>query len=91
MRFVPIKLLKDGMKVGRTIYNEKGIPLLYANASLNNNHIAKLIELGYQGLLIDDDISKNIEDIVTKVLSSRDLTLNLLELKMFDNLRGYCV
>lgn len=129
MRFVPIKLLKDGMKVGRTIYNEKGIPLLYANASLNNNHISKLIELGYQGLLIDDDISKNIEyeegflsqelkftiatkvkdtfsrfsnnkesmynnlddlivmvdDIVTKVLSSRDLTLNLLELKMFDN------
>lgn len=129
LRFVLIDQVKEGMKIGRTIYNEKGVPLLHKGSTLSNVYINKLKIIGYKGLLIDDEISKDvdyhqnfvsqevkctianklqvaftktadgkqnisknikelrelIDDIVNDMLSSKDLTLNLIELKMFDN------
>lgn len=116
------------MCVGKTIFNEHGAVLINANTALTKAAIDKLQFLGYKGLLIDDEISKDIaytenfvtnevkfsisnklnstvmkhaqgkdmtedidnlksmiSDIVDQMLSKRELHLNLLELKLFDN------
>ncbi len=128
MRYLTINLVQEGMRLGKTIYNEQGMVLLNANSILTNAHINKLDELGYKGLLIEDELSEEIEykenfvtsefkfnlakklndalstktgnknfynqvdnlklaisDLVDEIMSRRELNLNLLELKMFDN------
>lgn len=129
MRYIAINLVEDGMKVAKTIFNEQGVALVNANATLTSAIISKLEFLGYKGLLIDDEISADIEykenfvsqelklsiskrlksvldihakdksqlydgiedfkeiisAIIEDMFSKRELNLNLLELKMFDN------
>ncbi len=128
MRYLTIDLVQEGMRVGKTIFNEQGVVLLNANAVLTRATIDRLEFLGYKGLLIEDEISEDIEyyenfvsnevkfslakklnnailvnadsnnlykeidnlksmisELIDEMLSKRDLNLNLLELKMFDN------
>ncbi|OPX43534.1 cyclic di-GMP phosphodiesterase response regulator RpfG [Ruminiclostridium hungatei] len=128
MRYLAINLVQEGMKVGKTIFNEQGVVLISANSVLTSPAINKLEQLGYKGLLIDDEFSQGVEyhenfvsnevrvslakklnsalnlsscgkiphseidglqsmlsDIVDEMLSRREINLNLLELKMFDN------
>lgn len=61
MRYITINLVEDGMKVAKTIFNEKGVALINANAELTRPVIKRLELLGYKGLLIDDEISEGIE------------------------------
>lgn len=61
VRYITINLVEDGMKVAKTIFNEKGVVLINANAELTRPVINRLELLGYKGLLIDDKISEGIE------------------------------
>ncbi|MDF2985293.1 MAG: metal dependent phosphohydrolase [Eubacterium sp.] len=129
MRYLTIDLVQEGMRVGKTIFNEQGVVLLNANAVLTRATIDRLEFLGYKGLIIEDEISEDIEynenfvsnevkfslarklnnailvntdnkenlykeidnlkllisDLINEMLSKREINLNLLELKMFDN------
>lgn len=129
MRYVPINLVEEGMIVAKTIFNEQGAILLNSNSTLTRRIISRLELLGYKGLLIEDEISKDLdykENFVTQevkssiakrlnktllsgirnqnhldeeidglksmiagiidgMFSEKELNLNLLELKMFDN------
>lgn len=129
MRYLTISMVEEGMKIAKTIFNEQGVPLINANSELTRSIINKLELLGYKGLLIDDEISEDIEyeenfvsqqiktsiskklnnalavygnnknllydeiddlkdmisEVIDDMLSKRELNLNLLELKMFDN------
>ncbi|NTV90433.1 MAG: HD-GYP domain-containing protein [Clostridiales bacterium] len=61
MRYVPISCVREGMITGRRLFGKNGELLLNSGTPLRANYITKLIDLGYGGLYIDDDLSRDIE------------------------------
>lgn len=61
MRLISINVLKAGMVVGRTIWNEAGHPLLQKSAIVTDGMIMRLKQLNIQYLYIEDKISYGIE------------------------------
>lgn len=61
MRLISIDVLKKGMVVGRTIWNEAGHPLLHKDVIVTSRIVERLRELNIQYLYIEDDISNGIE------------------------------
>lgn len=61
MRLISIKSLKEGMVLGRTIWNEAGHPLLQEDIEMNGQVISRLQELNIQYVYIKDEMSKDIE------------------------------
>ncbi|MFL0584569.1 HD-GYP domain-containing protein [Solibacillus silvestris] len=61
MRLISINVLKEGMAVGRTIWNEAGHPLLHKNVVVTSRIIERLRELNIHYLYIDDKLSAGIE------------------------------
>ncbi len=76
MRFIPTFCLKEGMLLGKSIYNHNGMLLLKEGLKLKERYIHKVIELGIQGAYIEDDISENIE--VENIISD-ELRLNTVQ------------
>lgn len=61
MRLISIDVLKEGMVLGRTIWNEAGHPLLKKDVVINDRIIQRLQQLNTHYLYIDDEISEGIE------------------------------
>lgn len=61
MRLISIDVLKEGMVLGRTIWNEAGHPLLKKDVVINDRIIQRLQQLNMHYLYINDDISEGIE------------------------------
>ncbi|MGE7999935.1 HD-GYP domain-containing protein [Lysinibacillus sp. NPDC093190] len=61
MRLISIDVLKEGMVLARTIWNEAGHPLLKKDVVINERIIQRLQQLNTHYLYIDDEISKGIE------------------------------
>ena len=61
MRLISCNALKEGMIIGKTIWNEAGHPLLQKDAKVNARIIQRLKQLNIQYVYIDDRLSKNIE------------------------------
>lgn len=61
MRLISINVLKAGMVVGKTIWNEAGRPLLQKNVVVTEGIIDRLRQLNIQYVYIDDKISTGIE------------------------------
>ena len=70
MRFVPISCIKEGMINGKTIYGKNGEVMLHDKVEIKQEYIEKIANLGYSGIYILDDISKDIEvvDIIKNTL-----------------------
>ncbi len=127
MRFIPTFCLREGLVLGKSIYNNLGGLLLKKGSEIKGPYIEKILELGFQGLYIDDDISKDIEiknvisdelklksisklknmfmniesnkstdkdikeigyaaeDMVDELIANRDLMVNMVDIKSFDN------
>lgn len=68
MRFMPIEYAEPGMRVARNIRNVQGNIMLKENSLLNQEMIYKLDELGFQGIYVNDDLSKEIqiEDMISE-------------------------
>ncbi|MFP3918563.1 HD-GYP domain-containing protein [Lysinibacillus telephonicus] len=60
MRLISINALKSQMVVGKTIWNEAGLPLLQKDVVVTDGIISRLKELGIQYLYIEDKISDGI-------------------------------
>lgn len=73
MRLISIDVLKEGMVLGRTIWNEAGHPLLKKGVVINERIIHRLQQLHTHYLYIDDEISKGIEveDTVPSIVRNR--------------------
>lgn len=67
MRFVPSNCLKEGQRLATNLTINKNRILLRKGVALNHKLIARIKELGFQGVYIDDDISSDIE--VANVIS----------------------
>jgi len=61
MRFIPTFCVQEGMLLGKSIYNENSTLLLKQGLIIKQQYIDKIIELGIQGIYIEDHISKDIE------------------------------
>lgn len=61
MRFVPVQGLMEGMTVGKSLYDINHKLLLAKGSVVQRSYITRILQLGYQGIYIDDDISKDIE------------------------------
>lgn len=127
MRFIPAFSLREGLILGKSIYNNFGGLLLKEGSEIKQPYIEKILELGFQGLYIDDDISKDIEienvisdelklksisklknmfmniendkpieenikeigniaeDMVDELIANRDLMVNMVDIKSFDD------
>ncbi len=62
MRRVSLEFVEPGMKVGRTIYNVDGRPLLVSGMVLNENYIQRLRDYGIGSLIIKDDMFEELEE-----------------------------
>lgn len=70
MRFMPTFCLKEGMILGKSIYNKNGSLLLQEGTPIKEQYISKVIELDIQGVYIDDEISRgiNVESVINEEL-----------------------
>jgi len=60
MRFVPTHCLREGMILGDNLYNNYGELLLSTGIALTKDYLKSIKRLQYNGIYIDDDISKDI-------------------------------
>ena len=60
MRFVPTNCLREGMILADNLYNNYGELLLSGGLVLNEDYLKSIRRLKYNGIYIDDDISKDI-------------------------------
>ena len=70
MRYIDVKDLRPGMKLGADIFDSYGRVLLGGKAELTEEYIERLKNLGFDGLYIADELSADIEvePIVSPVL-----------------------
>lgn len=61
MRFVPFNCIREGMTLGQTLFGPGGEVLLRDGTEFKDNYIDKLKGLGFNGVYIIDDLSKDIE------------------------------
>ena len=60
MRYIPIDNLKPGQKLASDLFFNRNSILLRKGITLTNSLIRKVKFLGFQGLYIDDELSKGI-------------------------------
>ncbi len=133
MRFVPTGCIRNGMILGKSIYNASGEMLLIAGKEVIPLYIERLHMLGINGVYIDDSISADIdiqnvvsdevrikavqgvkkilvhsvndnasakaaavdqakqivEQIMADILNNRNLMVNMVDLKVFDEYTYY--
>lgn len=83
MRYINIDNAKEGMIVGKAIYNEQGSVLVNYRVKLTDKLIIRMREMGLLGLYIRDNLSQDIEveDLIkdetgikaTRALSEMDI------------------
>lgn len=76
MRLISCNVLKEGMVIGRTIWNGAGHPLLQKDVVVNTRIIERLKQLNIQYVYINDQISKQIEIEETVAPAVRTKTVN---------------
>lgn len=132
MRFVPTSCLREGMILGDNLYNNFGELMLSGGIALNEDYLKSIQRLKYNGIYIDDDISKDIpilnlisesvkaqtvkgikdifihsdngrvpkknfidnakkqmEDIVNQIFEHKNLMVNIIDMKVFDDYTYY--
>ncbi|MFC7687880.1 HD-GYP domain-containing protein [Ureibacillus sp. GCM10028918] len=90
MRLISINVLKTGMVIGRTIWNEAGLPLIQNDVVVTEGLISRLKQLGIQYVYIEDKISEGIEveetvPFAVRKKAVRQITDAFHKLKGLDN------
>lgn len=75
MRYVPTNCLKQGMICGKRIVGKNGQLLLNRGTVLQGSYIHKIKELGYSGIYIEDQYSRDIliDDIISDTLRANSV------------------
>lgn len=76
MHYLPINKAKEGMILGRDIYDFTNKILLHRGKALTEHLITRLLGYGYQGLYIDDELTEDleIEEILCMELRAKALS-----------------
>ena len=95
MRFINTKLLEKDMKLGKSLFDQKGRLLLPEGTCLKDNYIRKIQRLGYNGIYIDDVLSQGITvndvvDVETRIEAVQVIkgTYSRLERGMYHHLQA---
>lgn len=83
MRFIPAESLVEGMIVGKSLYDKNHNLLLSQGSVVHSSYVEKILKLGYQGVYIDDEVSK---DIVVK-----DVINDEIRMKMIQTVKDVCI
>ncbi len=67
MRYVPAHCIREDMILGKSIYGRNGELLLAAGNVIMRKYVNKIFELGFNGIYIEDENSKDIE--IVQVIS----------------------
>ncbi|MCT4594758.1 MAG: HD-GYP domain-containing protein [Anaeromicrobium sp.] len=132
MRFVPTLCLREGMIVGKKLYGNNEQVLIAEKTELKQTYIDKIKLLGFSGVYVEDNISKDIhietminedlrikavkgikelfvasekgskfstpkidkaklmvESIIRNILENKNLMVNMIDLKTFDDYTFY--
>ncbi len=132
MRYVPAHCLRKGMVLGDNLYNNFGELLLSKGMVLSQDYLKSIHRLKYNGIYIDDDISKDlpiinlinasvkaqtvkgirdifihseagkinikndmekakkqVEKLVDQIFSHKNIMVNIIDLKVFDDYTYY--
>lgn len=75
MRYINMSQLEPGMKLGSEVFDSYGRVLLGGKAELTKEYIDRLTSLGFDGLYISDELSKDIEvePIISPVLRGKGI------------------
>lgn len=60
MRFITLDKVEEDMILGRPVFDRSGRLLIGRDCSVTKEHIEKLIERGFAGIYIEDELSKDI-------------------------------
>lgn len=128
MRFVPTSCLREGMVLGNNLWGKNGELVLAQDVVLTHDYIHRIGNLNYNGIYVEDAISKDIEiasiineriksqtvacikdvfistekksstskqkftaiecqieSIVDEILQNRNMMINMIDLKVFDD------
>ena len=61
MRYVPLQEAQPGMQLATEIFDSKGRTLVGTDIVLSANYIEKLMEYGYAGVYIRDELTEDID------------------------------
>ena len=81
MRFVPIRYLIEGMTLGKTLFNSQGGIMLQKGTILNSRYLEKISLIGYNGVYIEDELSKEIE--VKEIINENLRNKTVMNIKSF--------
>lgn len=87
MRLISSNVLKPGMVLGRTIWNEAGSPLLKKDVTITEAIIDRLRQLNIQYVYIEDKLSSGIEIIETITPEERKKTVKKIA-DSFSKIKG---
>jgi len=76
MRYIPIKYIKEGMILGKTLYGDNGEILLTRETPILLSYVKILYRLGFSGLYINDELS---EDITVPEIISEELKMKTIK------------
>ncbi|MGV8905862.1 MAG: HD-GYP domain-containing protein [Acetobacterium sp.] len=69
MRFVPTFCLREGMILGDNIFGDSGELVLAQNTVLTKDYVQGIRKLNYNGIYIEDDLSKDIQ--IANIINDR--------------------
>ena len=61
MRYINIEKVESGMVLAKEVFDDDGRVLLAANTILTKEYIIRLSIRGYQGVYIEDELSRGIQ------------------------------
>lgn len=76
MRYLPINALEEGMVCGKNLYDVNSQLLLSKGSIIHKRYIQRIVELGYPGVYIEDELSK---DLVVKDVISDGLRMSAIK------------
>lgn len=79
MRFVPTFCLREGMILGDNLYGGGGELLLVQDTVLTQDYIHSIRKLNYNGIYVDDDISRDIH--IVNIINERVRTQTIKVIK----------
>jgi len=69
MRFVPTYCLREGMQLGDNLFGKNGELVLVQNTVLTYNFIQRIQNLNFNGVYVEDDISKDLK--IVNIINER--------------------
>jgi len=87
MRFVPLNCIREGMVSAKQLFGKNGELMLNAGSVIRESYIEKIKDLGYNGIYIDDELSKDIiaKDLISDNIKSEAIKLLKRTFFQFEN------